>query len=49
MNPMKLDAVRTYLNVEFPGSQIEEKYDFDRTAQTFKIRVDRDVLLLKVR
>lgn len=48
MDQQKLKAVRTYLEKEFPGSTIEEKYDFDRGAQTFRIRVEKELLLLKV-
>lgn len=42
----KLDVVRNYLNGEFAGSTIDEKYDFDRDAQTFRIRIGKDLLLL---
>ena len=48
MDKNKLDVVRVYLNGEFAGSTIDEKYDFDRGAQTFRIRIGKDLLLLKV-
>lgn len=48
MDESKLNVVRSYLNGEFAGSTIDEKYDFDRGAQTFRIRVGKDLLLLKV-
>jgi len=48
MDENKLDAVRRYLNSKFPGSEIEEKNDFDLSAQVFKIHKDNDRLLLKV-
>jgi len=48
MDENKLDVVRTYLNGKFAGSTIDENYDFDRGAQTFRIRIGRDLFLLKV-
>lgn len=48
MQENKLGAVREYLKDEFPDKTIDEKYDFDLSAQTFKIRNGRDSLLLKV-
>lgn len=43
-----LDVVRSYLKSEFSRATIDEKYDFDRGAQTFRIRIGEDLLLLKV-
>ncbi len=48
MEGNKLDIVRKYLTSQFSGCAVEEKYDFDRGAQTFKIHVGKDSLLLKV-
>jgi len=48
MEENKLNAVRKYLSSEFPGDTLEEKYDFDRGAQTFKIHHQKEALLLKV-
>lgn len=48
MDENKLTVVRSYLGDEFAGSTIDEKYDFDRGAQTFRVRVGKDLLLLKV-
>jgi len=48
MDENKLNIVRAYLNNEFPDDRIEEKYDFDRSAQTFRIRSGKDLLLLKI-
>lgn len=48
MEENKLNVVRTYLNGEFAGSTIDEKYDFNRGAQTFRIRIGQDLSLLKV-
>lgn len=44
----KLQVVRNYLAREFPGAIIDDQYDFDRCARTFRIRIDKDSLLLKV-
>jgi hypothetical protein len=48
MDKNKLELVRQYLSSQFPGRGIEEKYDFDRGAQSFKISQDKGTLLLKV-
>ena len=48
MKEAKLDVVREYLKNAFPEATIDEKYDFDRDAQTFRIRLGTDLLLLKV-
>ncbi len=48
MEEAKLNVVRNYLSGEFKGATIDEKYDFDRGAQTFRIRAGKDLLLLKV-
>lgn len=48
MNENKIQAVREYLSSKFPESKIEEKYDFDRSAQKFKIYKERSLLLLKI-
>lgn len=48
MEGKKLDIIRKYLANQFSGCAVEEKYDFDRCAQTFKIHVGRESLLLKV-
>jgi len=48
MEEAKLNVVPSYLSGEFQGATIDEKYDFDRGAQTFRIRIARDLLLLKV-
>jgi hypothetical protein len=44
----KLNVVRAYLGSKFAGATIDEKYDFDRGAQTFRIRIGKDLLLLKI-
>lgn len=48
MEETKLAAVRSYLQDEFPQAAIDENYDFDRCAQTFRIRKGKQSLLLKV-
>jgi hypothetical protein len=48
MNQEKHAAITKYLADNFPDCKIEQKYDFDRGAQTFKISMSKDALLLKV-
>ena len=48
MDENKLNAVRKYLTIEFPGDEVEEDYDSDLAAQTFKIHYKNNELLLKV-
>lgn len=44
----KLEAVRTHLRDEFAGAVIDEMYDSTVEAQTFRICIGKDTLLLKV-
>lgn len=44
----KFEAIESYLKKHFPGSTIEQKDDFDRRAQTFKVHLTNSTLLLKV-
>ena len=37
LDQQKIDAVRDYLEVQFPGCTVEDRYDSDRTAQVFRI------------
>jgi hypothetical protein len=48
MNVEKHAAINKYLAENFSGCEIEQRHDFDRGAQTFKISVFNDTLLLKV-
>ena len=41
----KLEAIREYLRAEFNGSNITDKHDFDRDAQTFKLMGQTDYIL----
>lgn len=41
----KIGTVRNYLKSEFPGYTIEDRYDFDRIAQTFRIYNGRTLLV----
>ena len=41
-------CIEAYLAEHFPGSNIERKRDFDLRAQSFKVRLSDDDLLLKV-
>lgn len=48
MHEKKHAAIISYLAEGFQNCKIEQKHDFDRGAQTFKIFVPNDTLLLKV-
>jgi len=48
MSAEKYTAIKQYLAEHFPGCEIEERHDFDRGAQSFKIQVAGTTLLLKV-
>ena len=48
MREEKHAAIGKYLAEKFPGCSIEQRHDFDRGAQTFKVHVADDTLLLKV-
>lgn len=48
MREEKHAAINTYLAEKFPNCDIEQKHDFDRGAQTFKVHVADGTLLLKV-
>lgn len=44
----KLNAVRNYLKSEFPGYTIDDHYDFDRFAQTFRLTLGDKIHLVTV-
>lgn len=44
----KFEAIEGYLKKHFPDSTIEQKHDFDRGAQSFKVHLSDRTLLLKV-
>jgi len=48
MREEKHVAIDKYLAENFPGCDIEQKYDFDCRAQTFKVHIADGTLLLKV-
>ena len=48
MRDEKLKAVVQYLNVHFPNCEVLQEHDFDRDAQSFKVMLGRDTVLLKV-
>lgn len=48
MNQEKHVAIFKCLSENFPGCKIEQRHDFDRGAQTFKISEPNDTLLLRV-
>ena len=44
----KYAVIESYLKRKFPDSTIEQKHDFDRGAQSFKVHLVDRTLLLKV-
>ena len=44
----KFAAIETYLKKHFPDSTIEQKHDFGRDAQSFKVHLPNRTLLLKI-
>jgi hypothetical protein len=48
MREEKYAAIEKYLSENIPNKGIEQKNDFHLSAQTFKIHVEKDSLLLKV-
>ena len=48
MHEEKHAAIAKYLSESFTGCEIEQKSDFDRDAQSFKVHVPKATLLLKV-
>lgn len=44
----KVDVITRYLERQFPGSVVEDQYDFDRGAQTFKVSRDHGHYLAKL-
>jgi hypothetical protein len=48
MNEQKCAAITAYLSEKFPDCPIEQKYDSNRMAQSFKVHVIGTTLLLKV-
>lgn len=48
MHEEKYAAIAQYLSANFTDCEIEQKPDFDRGAQSFKVHVPKATLLLKV-
>lgn len=48
MSANKIRAISAYLSERFPNAEIDEKADFDRGAQSFKVHLPSRTLLLKV-
>ncbi len=48
MREEKYAAIEKYLSRSIPNDGIEQHSDFDLSAQTFKIHIEGDSLLLKV-
>ncbi|HEU0220368.1 MAG TPA: hypothetical protein VFQ98_06150 [Gallionella sp.] len=48
MRDEKHADINKYLAERFPGCNIEQKYDFYRGAQTYKVHISDNTFLLKV-
>ncbi len=48
MREKQYAAIEQYLSKSIPNRGIEQKNDFDLSAQTFKVHIEKDSLLLKV-
>ncbi|OGA76363.1 MAG: hypothetical protein A3G81_01540 [Betaproteobacteria bacterium RIFCSPLOWO2_12_FULL_65_14] len=48
MSDAKHSCIAAYLAEHFPGAKIDQKRDFDLRAQSFKLQLSDDNLLLKV-
>lgn len=48
MREEKHAAINQYLTEKFSDCKIEQRHDFDRGAQIFKVHIPDDTLLLKV-
>lgn len=48
MSDSKHSCIAAYLAEHFPGADIEQKRDFDLRAQSLKVQLSDDSLLLKV-
>ena len=48
MREPQIASVHRYLSVSFPGKTVEQHLDFDRSAESFKVHIDRETVLLKV-
>jgi hypothetical protein len=44
----KLSVIRNYLRTEFPGFDLEDRYDSDRIAQTFRLDEGQKIHLVTV-
>ena len=48
MREEKYAAIEKYLSDNIPNKGIEQKNDFELSAQTFKVHAEKEFLLLKV-
>lgn len=48
LDEIKLNAVRNYLEANFADYEIEDRYDFDRDAQTFRLIKEKKFCLVTV-
>jgi hypothetical protein len=44
----KLSVIRDYLRTEFPDFELDDRYDFDRIAQTFRLNAGQKTHLVTV-
>lgn len=43
----KIDAVREYLQIEFPNFQVDDTGDFERLSQKFRVYNDTELYIIK--
>jgi len=48
ISPIRIEAVRQYLNEHFEDCEIADRYDFDRMAQTFRLNCEKHWYLVTV-
>ena len=47
-DPEKIDVVRAYLKSEFPKSEIDDRWEFNRDAQSFRVNHEQQQFLITV-
>ena len=46
MSEKKFNVIRNYLSTEFPNYAIDDRHDFDRIAQTFRLTTEEKIHLV---
>jgi hypothetical protein len=46
MSEEKFNVIRNYLSTEFPNYAINDRHDFDRIAQTFRLTTEDEIHLV---